>query len=193
MLPRDEEWELGDVSASVPPWAPSCCCPAPETQGSAPGRAVPSSQARELGAVICLSLHGGGWMPFVKDPPRSPVRAGAAAAAGTPGTPVLRTLAVPKTAAPGCPHLQTGAGDTPASTSSPWHHCHRPGAGGGWTGSPHEIWGVLSPVPCHPGLWVWGGGFGPHGTPALPRLHGGTAPVSQSGAGHGAGVTATPA
>lgn len=75
--------------------------PAPETLGSAPGRAVPSSQARELGAVICVSVRGGGWMQFVKDPPRNPARAGLLEPQEPPGHPSLPSLPVPRIAAQG--------------------------------------------------------------------------------------------
>lgn len=182
------------VSASVPPWAPSCCCPvspAPETHSSAPGRAVPSSQARELGAVICLSVHGGGWMQFVKEPPRLGWAGGAA---GAPGAPIVPSLAVPRTAA----HTSKqgmGTPPLPPAPLQPLAPLPPPEAGG--AGRDHPIrYRVSSALPRVTwGLWGW---LRSHTElPMEPQQcqdsTGGIAPVSQSGAGHCAGVTATAA
>lgn len=156
--------------------------PAPESLSSAPGRAVPSSQARELGAVICVSVRGGGRMQFVKDPQRNPARAGLLEPQEPPGHTSLPSLPVPRMAAQGS---KQGVG-TPLLPLAP------PRAGeAGWD-RPIRHKGVLSPAPCHPG--ALGVALVPHGAPQhCHPCTGDTVQVSQSGGGHCAGVTATPA
>lgn len=146
--------------------------PAAETLGSAAGRAVPSSQAREPGAVICVSVHGGGWMQFVKDPPRSQARAGLVELQEPRGTHPPQ---------PGCPQNGSSRLPTPQNREwghlcchqlpcSPWHHCHPPRArGAGWD---HPIrHGVSSALPSVT-QGSSGGVFGPTWrSPAVPPLH----------------------
>lgn len=156
--------------------------PAPETLGSAPGRAVPSSQARELGAVICVSVRGGGWMQFVKDPPRNPARAGLLEPQEPPGHPSLPSLPVPRMAAQGS---KQGVG-TPLLPLAP------PRAGeAGWDHrARHRVSSALPRVT----QGLWGVALVPHGAPQhCHPCTGDTVQVSQSGGGHYAGVTATPA
>lgn len=199
----------------LPLWAPSCCCPvspAPETLGSAPGRAVPSSQARELGAVICLSVHGGGWMQFVKDPPQ----AGLVEPQEPLGHPPSPAWLSPKWQLRAAHTSEQGVG-TPQLPPAPLQPLARlPPHRAGGAGRDHPTrHGVSSALPrVTRGLWVCRGGFGPTwGSPWNPSTvtaaRGGSASVIVRGStlcwghrhthmggqcqGYSPGLTATPA
>lgn len=158
--------------------------PEPSTRNSRLSTRASCSQQPGPGAGSChLCVGAWGRMDAVRERSTAEPSAGwAAGAAGTPGAPIPPQPACPQNGSSG---LKTGGEDTPAALGTPQGR-------GGWMGSPCKAQGVLSPAPCHPG--ALGVALVPHGAPQhCHPCTGDTVQVSQSGGGHCAGVTATPA
>lgn len=175
----------------------------PRTRNSRLSSRVSCSQQPSPGAGSCHpSVGAWGWIDAVRERSTAEPSAGwTGGAAGTPGAPVLPSLALhPQNGSSGLPTPQKGGWGHPCFQQlpcSPWHHCHPPGQGG--LEGDHPIrHGVSSTLPrVTRGLWVCRGGFDPTWSspwnPSTATTAQGRQRRCHSQGEDTAGVTATPA